>query len=161
MKIRSDSLYAKLAPAQREELLHALIVEAKSYDWAVDKCEEWNVSTSPSGLSALLSRHGIRWRIERAKVAAKASEKTLPKNHEEATRRGLAQREFELAFDDLSVKELVALKRLQLAQAKIELDSRKLAILEAKQQEAEKTLADPDLSPAEKEAKMREVFGLQ
>lgn len=58
--------------------------------------------------------------------------------------------------EDLKLKE-----RAQSVKEKdLEISMRRLALLEAKHKEAEKTLAQKSLTPEEREQKLREIFGL-
>jgi hypothetical protein len=160
MKKRSDSLHAKLSPKNRDELLSRLIDQGSSLENALTLCSRWGVQTSLASLSRFVSSQGLIWRLEKAKLAAEESEKTLPTNHDELRRRGLAQREFELAFTELSAKELYCLKRLDLAQGQLELDRKKLDLMERKLNSAKKVLEEKKLTPQEREARMKEIFGM-
>ncbi len=132
MKKRCDSLFAKLKPQQREELLHALIEDCVSTEKSLRMCEDWGVKASRSGLSRFLSSHGLPWRLERAKAAAEASSQSLPTNWEAQKRRGLQQKEYELAFSNLTAKELVAMKRLELKAEELKLAREKFEELKAR-----------------------------
>jgi len=98
----------------------------------------------------------------------------------------LAAREEEAARGDLSLKELIALRqldqkeralklreklepqkmeiaweRLKALQEQVRLAERRVALLEEKQALACQTLQSPELTPEEKQARLREIFGIQ
>jgi len=161
-KIRSDSLFAKLKTDENRDLLLSwLVEEGISYEEAAARCaEHFGFQPSEAALSTFFTRHRFEWKLEQAKLRADATKDKLPADFEAAKKRGLAQREFEMAYSELSVKELVALKRIEIAEARVALDSRKVAMLEKKLAEATEALGDESKTPAEREARMREIFGL-
>jgi hypothetical protein len=141
MKTKPDTLEGQLRARQRlDEFMIELIDNCISLKAALALCEKWGVGTSISSVSRLVSSYGLHWRIQRAKEAAEASEKSSPADIEGKIRRGLSQREFEKVYGELTVKEIVALKRCELAASKLEVDKRKLALLEAKMAEAKSKL---------------------
>jgi hypothetical protein len=141
MKTRSDSLFAKLKPAQREEIFALCVEGGTSIADGVALLKKWGVSSSVPALSRFISSHGMSWRIDRAKAAAEATRGQLPKNWEAERSRALAQKEFELTYRDLSTKEFFMLKSAELDEramrlkekiepAKLEIASRRVALLE-------------------------------
>jgi len=129
-KIHAGSLAAKLTEEQREHLLYELIVKGRSYEEAVGICGDWQVSTSESSLFRFLESEGPSWSSERADMQAEELSKSQPKNLEEKIQRGLKQKLFEKVYSDLSVKEMYALTRAQIAYMRTQNDSRRVAILE-------------------------------
>ena len=141
MKTRSDSLFAKLKPAQREELLTLLVEQGAGLADGLALLEKWGLRASYASLSRFISSHGMGWRIDRAKAAAQATRGQLPKDWETERKRALAQKEFELTFRDLSAKEWYMLKSAELDErqmrlkemvepAKLDIASRRVALLE-------------------------------
>ena len=171
-KPRSDSLYAKLTPEQRDTLLEWLVIEAVSYQVAADRMTElWGVEVSIGAVCAFFSRHGFAWRLEQAKAKANDKATMLPKDFEAKKKAALAQREFEAVFADLSAKEIIAFRQLeneerivrlkeQLEPRKVEIAERRITLLEEREAKARETLSDPASTSAEKEARMKENFGL-
>jgi hypothetical protein len=146
-KPRPDSLYAKLKPAQREELLLLLLEQGGSYEDGVAKLSAWGVSSSAAALSRFVSRHGLPWRLDRARAAAEETKSSLPKDWEAEKARGLALKSYELTFRDLSAKEWVMLKQIEirereqkLKESDLELKERRVKLLEDNQREAKKRL---------------------
>ena len=62
-------------------------------------------------------------------------------------RGGIAQQQYQLSFEELTAKEVVALKRVELAERRLALDERRVALLEAKIAEATKVTENPKLTP--------------
>lgn len=133
-KARSDSLWARCTAEQREELLVFLLEAGGGFRDALAMLEKWGVRASLGSLSNFVSRNSMDWRLRRAaELAAEAGGK-LPPAWEKSKRVAMAQKEFELAFRDLSLKEYVALERLELdkrsARTRASQEERKLAIAE-------------------------------
>lgn len=171
MKARPDSLYARLTPTQREELLVFLVEQGGSYQDGIGVCGDWGINASPAALSRFVSHHGLPWRIARAQAAAQISEASLPKDWEGLKRRGMAQKEFELSFRDLSVKEYALLRTLELDAKRLELKAnydtkrlelaeRRIVLLEAQAEKAKSTLEDSGLTDSQRVQRMKQVFGL-
>jgi hypothetical protein len=146
-KPRPDSLYAKLTPAQREELLLLLLEQGGSYEDGVARLSAWGVSSSAAALSRFVSRHGLPWRLERARAAAEETKASLPKDWEAEKARGLALKAYELTFRDLTAKEWAMLKTIELREreqalkeADMALKERRIALLESAASEAKKRL---------------------
>lgn len=156
MKARSDSLYARCTPEQREELFVFLLEIGGPFAAALAMLEKWGVHASLGSLSAFLQRHGMDWRLKRAAQLATEAEGKLPPGWEKSRKLALAQKEFELAFRDLSLEEYVTLERLELdknsAKTKASLEERKLKLAErrVKLLEANAARASAVMEQAEK-----------
>jgi len=127
MKTRSDS---KLAPHE-DFIFERLIDRNQSYQAVAEELEALDhpVSTSASALSAYYARHSWRWRAERAQAQASAIESALESaDFDQAKAKAIAQREFELAASNLSVKDLVALRTVELKERALDQDQRKLEL---------------------------------
>jgi len=172
-KARSDSLYARCTPEQRDELLVFLVELGGSYSKALKMLEEWGVRASLGSLSNFVSQHALDWRLKRAAQLAADADGKLPSDWEKARKLAMAQKEFELAFRDLTLPEFVALERLDLdkrsAKTKAGLENRKLSLAErrikllednqAKASQELQKLRDPKTanSDAERQAILDEV----
>lgn len=120
-KTPSNSLAAKLKPKQLSEVLHWLIVDGKSEKWVCDQIHaNCGINCSVMSVSRLLASHGLQWRMDRAAEAAEISASTAPKDLEEKISQGIKQATFARVFEDLTVKELVALERVRLAKESLE-----------------------------------------
>jgi hypothetical protein len=129
MKVRSDSLFAKLTPAQREELLQRCVEEGLSLADGVALLRGWGVKSSPQGLSRLVSTQGFAWRLERAKAAAAAT--AAAPSFEQEKSRLLQQKIFEAVADaNCPPKVLAVLRSLELEAEKVRLIEQKLELQE-------------------------------
>jgi hypothetical protein len=161
MKTRSDSLYARLSPTQREDLLSLLLEECASTETALEVCRKWGVKASKGAISRLIASHSLSWRLQRAQEVALATEDALPANWEETQRRVLGQKIFEaVCANETSNKEMIALKKLQLSEDQLKIEDRRVVLLEKKVADAQKIITNTKLTPEEREQKMKEVFGL-
>jgi len=125
-KTRSDS---KLA-GHEDFIFERLVDDNQSYQTVADAMKkELGISTSASALSIYYSRNSWRWRAERASQQATAIEKALKvADFGEAKAKAIAQREFELAASNLSVKDLVALRGVELKSRALDQDEKRLEI---------------------------------
>ena len=172
-KTRSDSLFAKLTPEQRDTLLQWLVIEAVSYEVARERIlASWDIEVSVGALCAFFARHGFAWRLEQAKAMASDKATRLPKDFEAKKRAALAQREFETVFRDLSTKEVIALRQLEneerivrlkeeLEPRKVEIAERRVKLLEEREAKAREILGESEsVTAEEKVRKMKEFFGV-
>jgi hypothetical protein len=137
MKIRSDSLFAKLTPARRVELLQLCLEQGAGLEEGLKLLQGWGVKSSVQGLSRFVSTHGFAWRLERAKAAAAESQPGF----EEQKSRLLQQKIFETVADaNCPPKVLVALRSLDLKAAAVKIQERRVELLEKKMAEAKQTL---------------------
>lgn len=172
MKVRADSLFSKLKPRQRELLFEWLIIEGILLTVARDRCEaEFGIKPSLAALSNFYARHGFSWRVEQAKAAAANADAKLPADIDDQIRRRLKQRQFEFSLGELSLKELEALAAMdvdarmlalkeRLDPEKVELQRRRVELLERQLAEGRKVSQDGTLTAEEKEKKMREILGM-
>jgi len=160
MKTRSDSLWAQLKPAQRDELM-GLFDSGKSYADGVSLCAQWGVKTSAGALSRLYTVQGFSWRLERAKAAAEATRAALPRNFEFQQKELVAQKIFELvARGDADPKAIIAVRKLELEAERLDLAERRVSLLEAKLREGKEVMSDTKLTEAERSQKLKEIFGM-
>ena len=143
-KTRSDS---KIAPHE-DFVLERLVDRGQSYGEVAEAlAEEHGVQTSAAALSTYYSRHAWRWRAERAQQNADRIKEALladPGNFDEAKALAIAQREFELAAGNLSVKDLVALRLADQRERNLAIKERaleqRIREFEGKMKEARETL---------------------
>jgi ribosomal protein L14E/L6E/L27E len=145
-KIRSDSLYAKLTPDQRDLLFEWLCDEGIGHEEASARCaEQFGLQPSESALSGYLKQHGFAWRMDRAKEMANDKATSLPKDYDAKKKTALAQREFEKAYHDLTTQEVIALQRLdldrQIAKTNGEIELEKLKISREKLEQKNQDMA--------------------
>lgn len=172
-KPRSDSVIEGLPPARRERVSHWLSVENLSYTDTVEKIsKEFGIRTSVGALQTWFTRIERPRQYAAAKGAANEFAELMDGNFDEANVKLAKQ----LAFEAMSsptpsigaAKELLKIvtdsAKLQIAREKVSLDTRKVAVLEAKARQADAAKAITEsgtLTPEQKTAKMREIFGLK
>lgn len=140
MKTRSDSLWAKLRPEQREELFGYLDAGGAIAD-GLALLKTWGIKSSAGALSRCYSLQSFAWRLERARLAAEAARGCLPENFEEAKRKIVAQKIFEMvANSEANPKNVIAVRKLEIEQEKLQLAERRVHILEQNMAEAKRKL---------------------
>jgi hypothetical protein len=93
-----------------------------------------------------------------------------PTDLDERKSLAIRQAAFAAAVDELSAKEIAALEKNDLTRRKLDLDERRLSLDEARFAAAERraaladktegVLKDREISEAEKQARIREIFGM-
>ncbi len=140
VKPRADGLFARLKPAQREELLSKL-TEGLSGEDAVKLCASWKVKTSDSSVSRFFAVHAFSWRLDRAKAAAATVANVSPEETEAAKSRLLSQKIFEAVADvNCPPKVLIALRNLEVKADALRLADRRVKVLESQMAEAKAKL---------------------
>jgi len=106
--------------------------------------EFWGLDVSVGAVCGFFARHGFAWRMEQAKAKAADRATKLPKDFEAKKRAALAQREFEAAYQDLSIKETIALRQLEqderILQLKERIEPEKLKVAQRRAKAAEETV---------------------
>jgi hypothetical protein len=175
-KARSDSVLDSLPSNQRETLERWLLEENLSIDAALDRLRlDFGVRSSRSAVGRFSQNAQQRRLLDKIAVnAGKANEisEAFEKNpapvpqavvklvtqlaFEEITKGNQLDKEFIVKLTKLAVDSGLKAKKL-------ELDERKVALLEAKAkqaEEAEKALGDSDLTPEQKQQRLRQIFGM-
>lgn len=145
MKIRTDSLYAKLKRADQLDQFYIWVYgEHPGYEQIAIWLEERNLPHSDGAIHTLLSVHSIKWRVEQAELRAAATAQSLPENTDELIRRQLKAKEFDLAFADLSTKDALSVLRFDLdkqsAKGTAALEKAKLALKRESEDRAREAL---------------------
>lgn len=161
---------------QREALEGWLFEENLSYDAALERLHlDFGVRSSRSGLERFYRRASQRRLLERIASNASAAneiESEFAKNPAPVPQ-AVVKLVTQLAFEEITAgkamdKEfIVKLTKLAvdsgLKAKKLELDQRKIELLEAKARQAEQAkeaLGDSKLTAEEREKRMRQIFGL-
>lgn len=156
----NKSLWKKLTPEQREELLIALVDQRCGIDGGLALVQTWKVETSKSAVHRFYHAERSNWTIERAKRFAIETQGMLPEEMDAAQRKLVAQKAFELASSsEISAKELLKLRDQEIKLIMLQQTDRKLKILEAKFKEANEVMADEQLTEEDQLNKMRAIFG--
>lgn len=174
-KPRSDSKLDSLPEHQREMLVRWLVEENVSYDDARTRLHnDFGVETSVGALQQFYARRCFTLRASEAKhFADTVVQQALAngENFDAATLALIKQKAFERAYaKNGDIDELATLARIMGDSAKLELKQREVAIAErriallenkaAQADEAAGIAANPNLTPAEKEARTKAVFGI-
>lgn len=174
-KPRSDSKLDSLPEEQREALRSWLTEDNLSYEQAQAKLkQEFAVSTSISSLQSFWRRRCFRVRASEAKDFTKKLEKELKNSSEdfdEATLALIRQKLFERAMAEKGdLNEISTLakiigdsQKLALKAQHIELQSRRLKLLEKKAEQAdaaEKIAANGEMTPEQKDREYKAIFGI-
>lgn len=177
MKVRADSLFDRLNPEQRDVLFLEMSQNNCDLVKAVQLCAKWDIRTSRSSVSRCYSQHFFSWKLDRARKAAAATEELGTFDAE--TSRLAAQKMFEelasekpdpkfvylvraLELEERKVKlaEQSAVTRFKLETEKLKLAERRVTVAERKIERAKSALSNEKLSPQEKDARLRQIFGM-
>lgn len=175
-KPRSDSRLASLNPEQKALLRTWLIDENLSYEAAKDRLhQDFNVETSVGALSQFYATECFALRSSEAKAFAEQVETELlsaEPTFDKATLALVKQKAFERAYaKNGNLSELAILAgiigdsaKLKLKEKDQQLAERRVALLEKKAAQAdaaEGVTRDEALTPEQREAKLKEIFGLR
>lgn len=175
-KPRSDSVLDSLPPAQREQLIGWLLDENPNIDELVERVKaKFGVRTSRTALSSFYSRRCYKLRSNQATEFADlvvSEAKANPAKFDEATLALVKQKAFERVYArDGNISELSLLAgilgdaaKLDLKRQELALADRRVALLEKKAalaDQAEAATRDETLTPAQRSARLKEIFGLK
>lgn len=162
---RPDSVLKRLP----EELQIEIIERLKEPAFTLAKCRAWlredGISTSLSALSRFRDWWLLRQQLTKNEATVEQLIERLPKA-------GLTPEQIQevgqsfftaLALEQQDVKSWHLAQSLALKKQQLGLDSRKLALLEKKAAQADaarNTTADDSLTPEQKDAKLRQIFGM-
>lgn len=173
MKPRADAKLKSMPQAQQDLLCEWLTVENVTYAEARKRlAAQFSVKTSLASLSDYYSSVAVPWKYARARGLADELATMSEGSFDAVTVKRLQQLLFEMSVsnrvDLRSIKTLAKIvgdsHKLTLAQSRLELDKRKVKILEAKAaqaDEAQAVTAAKDLTPEERQRKLKEIFGLK
>lgn len=172
-KIRGDSKLDALPPAQKEQLADWLTIDNLTYAQARDRVlAEFGVATTTSALCSFFSRVATPRKYARSREAAEEFAQLMEGQFDEATIKAAKQ----IAFDAItaqhpdlkSAKAVLKIvgdaRKLTIAQEKLSLDARRVSLLEQKAAQADaasKVMQDATLTPAQREAAVKEALGLK
>ena len=130
--------------------------------------KEFGVATSDAALSRFYSEVCSAALLARRQRAVTMTEEiadeaaTHPGKFDQATIDAIKQKAFEMSIaPQSSSKDLKAIFSLVLKSRDQDLEGRRVALMEQKLKETEKVVGDTKLSAAEKEARIKGVFGIQ
>lgn len=141
----NTSLWKKLTPEQREELLIALVDQRVGIDAGLALVKAWNVPTSLSAVHRFYHSERSNYTIDRAKRFGAETLGMLPGEMDEAQRKLVQQKAFELASSsEISAKELLKLR------------DQEIKLITAQQNEVRLKQATRSLDQAEKKLEQAE-----
>lgn len=174
-KEHSNSLASRLQPEEFDQLREWLSVDNMSYADAVERCEaDFGVSTSVGALTNFFQKHCVGFKHKRARDLAADVRKVFEADPDcdfgDLTLKKIEQRAFEEAFaKDADVADLQALtkilgdsRKLQLEWEKLDVQKRRIELLEKKAAQADAAggvLGDSKLTPEEKQKRLEGIFG--
>jgi hypothetical protein len=160
---RTDSVWSRLTPDQRDELFQGLL-DGIGLTGGQKLLDAWGFKVSLQTVSKLMYAHGLEWRMAKAREAAAAvgvDEADL----DDQRKKALALQRHQAVFDQLSVKEMVALAKLEIEETKvaalhkqIEQADRKLQLLEAREAKMRQIVDDPGTDHAGKIALLEKAL---
>lgn len=161
MKIRSDSTYAELTRlGLLDEFFAFVATSAPSYDTMRQWLSERGLRASLAALHNLITYHMRQWRVQQAINSSSSEKLELPEDIDQKTRDQIRGLKLDLAMSEISVDQQLTLIRLEQDQSRIDLASRKIAMLEARETKVKDALGDTKLSDAERNDKIKQIFGL-
>lgn len=171
MKMPSDneSLWKRLNKAGVvDEFCELMFAQETRYEDLLAQLEKWGISSSMGALSRFSDSQRSAWTFRRAQRQYESVLADEGIDLDEATRRVVAERLYNLAASpNVSEKALLRLKdqEIQLAKlrndgVKLEHAARRLAILERQVEETKEDLRNGSLSEEERSARMRARFGV-
>lgn len=174
-KKRSDSILAGLPPAQKAQLRTWLVDENRGYDEVRQLLQEkFSVRAGITAIRHFYASDCFALRSSEAREFAEQVAHELAQSGESfdaATLALVKQKAFERAYaKNGDIEELATLAKILGDSAKLELKrkdqaltERRVALLEKKAAQADaaqSVTADAALTPAEREQKLKEIFGL-
>jgi len=179
----NEPIARRLTPEQRDELMELRVNRRLTLEKCVEYVDEhFKQTTSISALANFFRSEESPWRMARAREIVKSTLELAGPEIAEAEKRALAHRAFELATNMETPPEIVlklrdqnfaiaeghrkdaAIKQrdAQITQKdkEIALAVRKVEMLEAKVKAAGDAVSDTKLTPAEREARIKEIFGV-
>lgn len=168
MKTDNDSLRDKLKAADvLDEFQELMFAHEMHYEELLEQLEKWGISSSMGALSRFKASHIGPWSMERAKNEERDFLEKNGADLDEATRRMIASRIFQAAANpNTTTKDVLRMKDLEVSMAKLRHDSvrleqaeRKLSLLEQKLGSAKEAMESEQLTPEEKVAQWKQIFG--
>lgn len=167
-KSRSDATLKTLPEVVQEQLFALLRTTsyAKARKAAADK---WEIETSAAALSEFFRWYPTTRRLEAAKHTADEVAKTLRALGDVKLDDDQVSRAAQAVFEAQAIRSgdadtYIGLANIRLKREAGQRDARRIALLEKKAAQAEAAqgaMTDTTLTPAQRDAKLREIFGLK
>lgn len=125
----AGSIYAKLEnPELREDIFCRLLIEGQSFEKVAKDLTKDGIKTSKSALHRMVESEGLLWRTERAGRGGEQLNKIDLTGLSEKARLAIRLQLHNATFENLSIKEMVLLKRTDLEEEKLEVKKRELTL---------------------------------
>jgi hypothetical protein len=166
------SLHNQLTPEQREQLAEWLTLQNLTYEDALELVQDqFGVKSSVGALRRFYASFAITWEYSRAAGDAEQFGSLMEGKYDAATIKRAKQLAFSMLTDRnpnvSAAKTLLKIvgdtAKQQLAEQRLELDKRKVELLEAKAALADSAKGisdDESLTPEQKAAQLRSLFGM-
>lgn len=163
-KIRKDSKIGALTPEERSAFAHFMLSGKAGLEEAQAWLAQRGVCISQQAISEYYRNHILPAHWEMMNKTAALLNAVDDAQAPTAAHRAVAQRVLDLATDPAASPDLLAkFYKLMLDGQRQVVDERKLALLEAKAKAADaaqEALRQDDLTPEQREQKIREIFGM-
>jgi uncharacterized protein YggL (DUF469 family) len=165
----NESLWKKLHKAEVLDEFCALMFDQQlRYEELLEQLEKWGISSSMGALSRFADSQRSEWAFARAKRQYASVLADEGVDLDEAQRKLVAERLFNLAASPhISEKALLKLREMELKTAvlkqnerKLEQAERRLELLEKQVNETTDDLKNPNLTEEQRAARMRARFGV-
>lgn len=148
---RNESLARRLTKAEvYHEFCELLFAQEIRYEDLLEQLEKWGISSSLGAISRFADSERSQYTLDRAKRQYEAMLKDESVDLDQAQRRMVAERLFNLAASPhITEKSLLKLRELEIKAAQLENDRRRIAILEGKIKSASdklEELRNPDVA---------------
>lgn len=125
---RSDSLYESLRLAGLLDESMQRIMDGEKPQHTVRWLKSQGIETSQAAVYALVRKHGMAWRYEKAQEQAMAE--SLPADLDVSAAAALRRRLVTLTMEASSLKEVQVLSQIEEAQRRLELEARRVKAVE-------------------------------
>lgn len=138
----NESLWKKLHRAEvLEEFCELMFAQEARYEDLLEQLERWGISSSMGALSRFSDSQRSQWTLARAKRQYESMLRDEGVNLDEAQRKVVAERLYNLAASPaISDKALLKMRDQEIARAKLELDQARLVQAETKLKQAQEVI---------------------
>jgi hypothetical protein len=138
----NESLWKKLHRAEvLEEFCELMFAQEARYEDLLEQLEKWGISSSMGALSRFSDSQRSQWTLARAKRQYESMLRDEGVNLDEAQRKVVAERLYNLAASPaISDKALLKMRDQEIARAKLELDQARLVQAETKLKQAQEVI---------------------
>ena len=138
----NESLYKRLHRAGvLEEFCELMFAQEARYEDLLEQLEKWGISSSMGALSRFSDSQRSQWTLMRAKRQYEAMLRDEGVDLDEAQRKVVAERLYNLAASPaISDKALLKMRDQEIARAKLELDQARLVQAETKLKQAQEVI---------------------